>query len=76
MGSADFILRVAVFFSEGPKAFLISPRLAVFRCKADANSLWHVPKISPQERSSGSLYQGHFSLSDLWSYTVGFLLQL
>lgn len=52
MGSADFILRVAVFFSEAPKAFLISPRLAVFRCKANANSLWHVPKISPQERSS------------------------
>lgn len=76
MGSADFILRVAVFFSEGPKAFLISPRLAVFRCKADANSLWHVPKISPQERLSGSLYQGHFALSDLRSYTVEFLLQL
>ena len=75
MGSADFILRVAVFFSEGPKAFLISPRLAVFRCKADA-SLWHLPKISPRERSSGSLYQGHFALSDLWSYTVGFLQQL
>ena len=52
MGSADFILRVAVFSSEAPKAFLISPRLAVFRCKANANSLWHVPKISPQERSS------------------------
>ena len=75
-GSADFIFRGAVFFSEGPKAFLISLRLAVFRCKVEANSLWHVPKISPQERSSGFLFQGHFPLSDLWSYTVGFLLQL
>lgn len=76
MVSADFILRGSVFFSEGPKAFLISPGLPVFRCKVEVNSLWHVPKLSPQKRSSGSLFQDHFALSDLWSYTVGFLLQL
>ena len=47
-GSADFILRGAVFFSEGPKAFLISLRLAVFRCKVEANrSLARAKDFSP-----------------------------